>query len=130
MTTHLLDTDVCIDVLRGRDQRARSRLRGLGDLAVSGITVSELAYGAGHSSQPADNRTEVDLLIATVDVIDLDVDAAWHAGDIRAELAFSGAPIGGYDLLIAGTARSRDLTLVTRNLREFERVPGLRVLSW
>lgn len=53
-----------------------------------------------------------------------------HAGEIRAALAAQGAPIGGYDVLIAGQARSRSLTLVTRNMREFQRVDGLRVENW
>ncbi len=128
--THLLDTDVCITVLRGRDPRARARLREMREVAASTITIAELAYGAIRSSAPEANRMEVERLAAALQVIDLDADAAWHSGQIRAELAQVGTPIGGYDLLIAGVARSRDLTLVTGNLREFQRVPDLRVVSW
>ena len=128
--THLLDTDVCITVLRGRDRRAQTRLREMPGTAVSAITVAELAYGAARSRAPDTNRAEVRGLTAALRVIELDVEAAWHAGQIRADLAQRGIPIGGYDVLIAGVARSRDLTLVTGNVREFRRVPDLRVEKW
>jgi len=128
--THLLDTDVCITVLRGRDPRARARLREMREVAVSAITIAELAYGAARSRAPDANRTEVQRLAAALHLIDLDAEAAWHSGQIRSELARLGTPIGGYDVLIAGVARSRDLTLVTGNLREFQRVPELRVEAW
>ncbi len=128
--THLLDTDVCITVLRGRDERAQTRLRALPGAAVSAITIAELAYGAARSSAPESNAAEVRGLASALRVVDLDSAAAWHAGEIRADLADRGIPIGGYDLLIAGVARSHDLTLLTGNVREFRRVPGLRVEKW
>ena len=128
--THLLDTDVCITVLRGRDPRARARLQKLPGAAISTVTVAELAYGAARSSAPEANQVEVRRLTAALRVIELDTDAAWHAGQIRSDLAKRGTPIGGYDVLIAGVARSRDLTLVTGNVREFRRVPDLRVEKW
>ncbi|WP_220793300.1 type II toxin-antitoxin system VapC family toxin [Nocardioides stalactiti] len=128
--SHLLDTDVCISILRGSEPRARERLRALREVAVSTITIAELAYGAARSRAPEENRVEVERLTRAVDVLDIDAPAAWHAGQIRAELARLGTPIGGYDLLIAGVARSRDLMLVTANDRECERVPDLRIEAW
>lgn len=128
--THLLDTDVCIAVLRGRDAGAQIRLRAMPEAAISTITIAELAHGAARSSAPDTNEAEVRGLAAALRVIELDADAAWHAGRIRADLARNGTPIGGYDVLIAGVARSRDLTLVTGNVREFRRVPGLRIEKW
>jgi tRNA(fMet)-specific endonuclease VapC len=125
----LLDTDVCIDVLRARDHSARERLRAMAP-AVSSVTVSELAYGAAHSRDPGRNGDEVRRFLLAVDVLDLDEAAAWRAGEIRHLLARDGTPIGGYDVLIAGHALADDRTLVTRNLREFTRVPGLRVEEW
>lgn len=130
MTVHLLDTDVCITVLRGHDARAPARLRDLSAPAVSSVTVAELACGAARSLAPESNRAEVSRLIAAMDVVDLDADAAWHAGDIRSELPAAGTPMGGYDLLVAGIARSRGMTLVTGNVREFERVPRLLIEPW
>lgn len=126
----MLDTDVCIDVLRSRDSNAQGRLRGMGGLAVASVTVAELAYGAARSQQPKRDRAEVARLVEAMEVVDLGAEAAWQAGEIRAELAAVGTSIGGYDLLIAATARSRELVLVTRKVREFERVAGLHVEPW
>ncbi len=70
------------------------------------------------------------LFLRNVPVLDMDQRDAITAGEIRASLALSGKPIGPYDLLIAGQAKARDLTMVTNNIREFERVPGLRVEDW
>lgn len=129
--THLLDTDVAIEILRGRDAAVRSRLQEADrGLAVSAVTVMELAYGASRSSDPGRNSKAVDAFLGLVGVEDFDTEAASHAGEIRAELAADGEPIGAYDVLIAGHARSRGLVVVTRNVREFARVPGLRVEVW
>lgn len=126
----LLDTDACIDVLRARDASLARRLGSYDGLGVSSVTVSELAYGAARSRDPDGNSQEVRLFLASIDVRPFDEDAAWHAGDIRQALASGGTPLGGYDLLIAGHARARGDVLVTRNVREFERVDGLVVEPW
>lgn len=129
--THLLDTDVVIDVLRNRQDEARERLAAMGSgVAVSAVTVMELAYGAARSGDPHASRSAVDEFLSFVTVVELDVDAATHAGEVRAELAASGRPIGAYDVLIAGTARSRGMLLVTGNVGEFGRVDGLRLSPW
>ncbi|RYE73654.1 MAG: type II toxin-antitoxin system VapC family toxin [Myxococcales bacterium] len=129
MSSHLLDTDVCIDVLRGRDDALEAQIRALTDVTICSVTVAELEYGAARSSDPDGNRRAVERLLAAVDVIALDKDGARHAGEIRAGLTRRGTPIGGYDLLIAGVARSRNSVLVTRNLKEFRRVVGLELLD-
>lgn len=128
--THLLDTDVCIEILRGRSPSARERLREMTSVAVSTVTLAELTYGASRSPAPAENQAAVEAFVASVNPVDLDSAAARHAGTIRAELAAAGQPIGGYDLLIAGIALASDLVLVTGNVREFSRVPSLRVEAW
>jgi tRNA(fMet)-specific endonuclease VapC len=130
VTRHLLDTDVCIAVLRGRDRSAEARLRALGSVAVSSVTAAELAYGTARSRDPASNQGEVERFLGAVHLVDLDLLSAQHAGEIRATLAARGTPIGGYDVLIAGVARAHDLTLVTGNVREFERVEGLTIEPW
>ena len=76
------------------------------------------------------NRREVETFVARLDVLPFDANAAAHAADIRTVLERLGRPIGGYDLQIAGHARSRGLTVVTGNLREFRRVEGLRSEDW
>lgn len=90
----------------------------------------ELVHGAERSSNPDRNLTSLEGFVARMDVLPLDDSAAAHAGQIRAELARLGMPIGPYDQLIAGHARSQGLVLVTNNEKEFARVPGFRTENW
>ena len=101
-----------------------------GRMCISSITSMELVYGAERSSNPDRNLTSLEGFVARMDVLPLDDSAAAHAGQIRAELARLGMPIGPYDQLIAGHARSQGLVLVTNNEKEFARVPGLRTETW
>jgi tRNA(fMet)-specific endonuclease VapC len=127
----MLDTDLCIRVLRDRPWGVRARFNAEGDgLCVSTIVLTELLHGAAKSARPVDNRTDVERFANRLEVLAFDADAAAHAGDIRATLERKGQQIGGYDVLIAGHARSRGLVVVTGNLREFERVDGLRCEDW
>ena len=127
----MLDTNLCIRVLRDRPSEIRNRFnREAAALAISTVVLFELLYGAEKSADPQRHRAEVQALAARLEVLSFDEDAAAHAADIRAALGRRGEPIGAYDLLIAGHARSRGLTLVTGNLREFTRVEGLRAEDW
>lgn len=101
-----------------------------GRMCISSITYMELVYGAERSSNPDRNLTSLEGFVARMDVLPLDGSAAAHAGQIRAELARLGMPIGPYDQLIVGHARSQGLVLVTNNEKEFARVPGLRTENW
>ena len=92
--------------------------------------LTELLHGAAKSARPIENRTEVERFANRLEVLPFDADAAAHAGDIRATLEREGRQIGGYDVLIAGHARSRGLIVVTGNLGEFDRVDGLRCEDW
>ncbi len=131
MLRYMLDTNLCIRVLRDRPQAIRERFNAEADgLCISSIVLFELLYGAAKSTRPIENRSEVERLATRLDVLSFDNDAAAHAGDIRAVLAGQGRMIGSYDLLIAGHARSRGLIVVTGNLGEFERVDGLRCEDW
>lgn len=130
MLRYLLDTNIVISALR-RDPRLRTRLNdSAGRLAVSSVTVMELEYGIQRSADPARNRVATDSILALLAVLPLGQEAAVHGGEIRGELAKIGTPIGAYDVLIAGHARSAGLALVTNNTREFHRVPGLQVEDW
>ena len=91
---------------------------------------TELVYGAERSSNPEYNLASLEGFVTRMDVLPLGDSAAGHAGQIRAELAKLGMPIGPYDQLIAGHARSQGLVLVTNNEKEFARVPGLRTENW
>ena len=131
MLKYLLDTNLCIRVLRDRPQCLRERFNAeASSLSVSSIVLYELLYGAAKSARPVENRQQVEAFAARLEVLDFDADAAAHAGEIRAELEREGKPIGSYDVLIAGHARSRGLIVVTGNLAEFGRVDGLRCEDW
>lgn len=128
--SHVLDTDVCIEVLRRRDRRLLARLAAAPGVAVSAITLAELDFGARRSADPVANLIAVETFTALVVPLPFDGAAAREAGKVRSELARIGRPIGPFDVLIAGHALSVDLPLVTRNGREFRRVPDLVVERW
>lgn len=131
MLRYMLDTNVCIRVLRDRPQHLRERFNAEANgLCISTIILTELLHGAAKSDRPALNRTMVEQFAAPLEVLAFGPEAADHAADIRADLERKGTPIGGYDVLIAGHARSKGLVVVTGNLAEFSRVEGLRCEDW
>ena len=120
MLRWLLDTNLCIRVLRDRPAGLRERFNREADaLCISTIVLTELLYGAEKSARPDENRRAVEQFAARLVVLPFDDAAAAHAGNIRATLERQGLLIGGYDILIAGHARSRGLVVVTGNLGEF-----------
>ena len=131
MLRYMLDTNICIYVLRHQYPELRERLdRHAESLAVSSVVLSELYFGAENSSRPDENHRVIESFAARLMVLPFDTPAAFHSGRVRAELKRDGQPIGAYDLMIAGHARSTGLTLVTNNEREFCRVRGLLVENW
>jgi tRNA(fMet)-specific endonuclease VapC len=131
MLRYMLDTNICIRVLRDRPQDLRERFNSEADgLCISTIILTELLHGAAKSDRPTLNRTKVEQFAARLEVLTFGPEAADHAADIRADLDRKGTPIGGYDVLIAGHARSKGLVVVTGNLGEFSRVEGLRCEDW
>jgi tRNA(fMet)-specific endonuclease VapC len=131
MLRFLLDTNLCIRALRDRSPSLRQRFnREAEGLSISTIVLTELLHGAAKSARPQDNRREVEAFAARLEVLPFDAAAADHSADIRATLERQGRAIGGYDLLIAGHARSRGLVVVTGNRGEFDRVEGLRCEDW
>lgn len=131
MPQFLLDTNILIYAYKGlgrcREHMAAARPN---DMAVSTITLFEIEYGIAKSRHPGPLSQFLSGVKKRCAVLGFDDAAATHAAQIRAQLAATGQPIGHYDLLIAGTALTFNLTLVTRNTREFERVAGLRVENW
>lgn len=127
---YLLDSNAVIAVLNEPAGPLSQRLHGVipADVGVSAIVMHELYFGAFKSQRRERNLALVDAL--RFEVLPLDTEDARHAGEIRAWLATQGTPIGAYDILIAGQARARGLILITRNLREFARVPGLNAENW
>ena len=131
MLRYLLDTNLCIRVLRDRPPAIRERFNAQSaELCVSTIVLTELLHGAARSARPTENRRAVEDFTARLVVLPYDDAAAAHAADIRASLESKGQMIGGYDVLIAGHARSRGLAVITGNLGEFRRVDGLLCEDW
>lgn len=130
MTRYLLDANVVITVLRTRASPLAERVytHPADAISVSSIVAFELYYGAFKSSWPDQNLALLD--VSRFQVLPFDANDARYAGQVRAELAKAGTPIGPYDVLIAGQALARNLTLVTSNVGEFRRVPNLKVEDW
>jgi len=127
---YLLDANAIIALLNDTTSPIAKRVRRHAprDFGVSAVVMHELYYGAFKSHRVEQNVARVDAL--QFSVLEFDEDDARHAGQIRAHLASKGTPIGPYDVLIAGQAIARELTLVTHNTSEFQRVPGLKVEDW
>ena len=127
----LLDTNVCIGVLKGRVGLI-ARLRSLtsAEIRICAVVRAELFCGARKSEQVEHNLAGLRRFLAPLESLPFDDRAAEEYGLIRADLEWAGTPIGPNDLLIAATARAHDCILVTRNTREFTRIVGLRVESW
>ena len=131
MLRYLLDTNLCIRALRDRPAGLRGRFNAEADsLCISDVVLYELMFGAEKSARPVQNRADVERFAARLSVLPFDSAAAAHTAEIRATLERQGTPIGSYDVMIAGSARSRGLIVVTGNLREFNRVEGLRSEDW
>jgi tRNA(fMet)-specific endonuclease VapC len=129
--SHLLDTNVCVDVLKGHPQVcARLEAISPADCAISSVTAFELATGVRRCSQPDRERKKLERLFAVIAVLPFDAAAAEAAARLRHELEIAGQKIGPYDLLIAGQALGSRQTLVTNNTREFARIPTLRLIDW
>ena len=128
----MLDTNICIDIIRGRNPSALQHLLSLSprDVCLSVITLSELEFGIAKSAAPERNHLALLEFLAPIAVKPFTDAAAVVYGRIRAGLESKGLGIGSMDTLIAAHAMSSKLTLVTNNAREFSRVPGLKVVSW
>tara|TARA_B100001964_G_scaffold230944_1_gene285016 strand:+ start:1071 stop:1478 length:408 start_codon:yes stop_codon:yes gene_type:complete len=128
---YMLDTNIVIYTMRNKPKEVREAFaKHQGQMCISSVSYMELIYGAERSTDTKRNLFEVEGLAARLDVLNYDETAAIHSGQLRAELATAGTPIGPYDQMIAGHCRSLGLILVTNNVREFDRVPGLRVENW
>jgi tRNA(fMet)-specific endonuclease VapC len=128
----LLDTNVCIHIIRRRPQAVLRRFEdyGIGEVGVSSVTVAELRYGAEKSSKPEQNLDALGRFLLPLGVLAFGGEAAAAYGRVRATLEGTGTPIGPLDTLIAAHAVSIGVTLVTNNIREFGRVLDLEVEDW
>ncbi|UVO54183.1 PIN domain-containing protein [Sphingomonas sp. SUN039] len=127
----MLDTNVCIRVIRNRPAAVAARFQSeVDDLAISTIVWHELLHGAEKSDRPAYHREKAEDFATRLTILNFDQAAAADAANIKFVLGKKGQMIGPNDLLIAGHARSLGLQLITGNLGEFRRVDGLRCEDW
>jgi len=129
---YLLDTNICIYLIKKHSPEILEQFRKHSpqDVAISTITLFELQYGVEKSQYRQRSEDALDKFLLPLNIIDLDRSAAIEAAAIRAQLEKKGISIGPYDLLIAGLARSREMTMVTNNTKEFERVVDLHLEDW
>jgi tRNA(fMet)-specific endonuclease VapC len=129
---YLLDTNICIYLIKKRPPEVLDRFRQHSpqDVAISIITLFELEYGAEKSQYRQRSKDALTKFLLPLNLINLDRSSALESAIIRAQLEKKGMPIGPYDLLIAGLARSQDMILVTNNIKEFGKVAGLHLENW
>ena len=129
---YMLDTNICIYLIKQQPPQVLKKFVTLsfGDVGMSSITVAELQYGVQKSQHRGQNRQALEQFLIPLTIADFDHKAAVVYGVIRAALERQGTPIGSLDTLIAAHALSLDVTLVTNNVREFSRVPDLKLVNW
>ena len=125
---YLLDTNICIYIIKKKPIDVFEKFKNftVGDIGISSITLAELQYGIEKSSDAEKNREALEKFLTPIEIIDYGYEATIEYGKIRAELEKKGVPIGPLDMLIASHAKSLDVILVTNNVREFERISGLK----
>jgi tRNA(fMet)-specific endonuclease VapC len=132
LTTYFLDTNICAYILNGRFPALTERFLkcAKSDVKISSIVLCELYYGAEKSQQREQNLSKIRTFISEIEIISFNEQTAEYAGKIRADLERNGQVIGGNDIMIAAIAVANNATLVTNNVREFERVQGLVIENW
>lgn len=128
---YLLDTNICIYVINHKPQQVFERFRQyqLGQLAVSSITASELAFGVEKSGSER-NKQALKKFLSPLEILPYDEQVIWHYAQLRHDLQSKGQTIGSLDMLIAAHALALDVVLVTNNTKEFERIERLKLESW
>lgn len=129
---YMLDTNICIYVLKNHSDKLRHKFKAIKDICISSVTYGELCFGIenGSNNLKEERWRQLEIFTQRLLIDPLDENAGKHYGSIRAQLKKDGSPIGNNDLLIAAHARSINAVLVTNNVREFNRVPNLVVENW
>ena len=129
---YMLDTNICIYAIKHKPERVFNELKKHDPqgVCISSVTYAELVHGVEKSAAVEKNRLALSLLLANIEIMDFDVEAANCYGRIRAELERKGIPIGPLDMMIAGHAHSLGYMLVTNNVKEFIRIEGLQIENW
>ena len=129
---YMLDTNICIYVIKHKPVTVFQKLQNINpeDVCISSVTYAELVHGVEKSTAVEKNRLALSMLLANMEILDFDVDAADCYGKIRAALEKKGTPIGTLDMMIAAHAQSLSYTVVTNNVKEFSRVSALKIENW
>ena len=129
---YMLDTNICIYAIKHKPEKVFQRLQEVdpSDVCISSVTYAELVHGVEKSAAVDKNRLALSLLLANIEILNFDVNAAESYGKIRAGLEKNGTPIGPLDMMIAGHAQSLGYTVVTNNVKEFKRVNNLKIENW
>ena len=129
---YMLDTNICIYVIKHKPVTVFQKLQNTNpeDVCISSVTYAELVHGVEKSAAVEKNRLALSMLLANMEILDFDVDAADCYGKIRAVLEKKGTPIGPLDMMIAAHAQSLGYTVVTNNVKEFSRVSALQIENW
>ena len=129
---YMLDTNICIYLIKHKLEKVLRKLQTIHpeDVCISSVTYAELVHGVEKSAAVEKNRLALSMLLANMEILDFDAQAADCYGKIRADLEKKGRPIGPLDMMIAGHAQSLGYTVVTNNVKEFSRVSALRIENW
>lgn len=126
----LLDTDICVELLKGNKQILQRRDQYDGPIGICFMTIAELYYGAEKSKEPSRNIDTIERLLLTVEIIHTDMAILRRFGMIKASLQKEGLPIADADLLIASATLEKGEKLATGNTKHFDRIPGLTIEDW
>ena len=128
----ILDTNICIYIIKTKPPQVLEKFRTLdiSDTGISSITIAELEYGVYKSQRQEQNKIALTPFLITLEVVTFDERSTQTYGQVRAELERQGIVVGAMDMLIASQAISLGLTLVTNNVRELSRIPGLMLENW
>lgn len=129
---YMLDTNIMIYCMKHKPIEVYNNLQkcDIGDVCISSVTYAELQHGIEKSKNVLRNKLALDTMLANIEVLNFDINAAEYYGKIKADLENKGTPIGPLDTLIAGHAKSIDCILVTNNTKEFNRVNNLKLENW
>lgn len=129
---YMLDTNICIYAIKHKPEKVFRKLQKTDpeDVCISSVTYAELVHGVEKSAAKERNRIALTLLLSNIEIMSFDTKAAEEYGQVRADLENRSEVIGPLDLMIAGHAKSLNCTLVTNNIKEFQRVKGLKTANW
>ena len=132
MIRYMLDTNTCIYIIKRKPANVIDRFRQIqiSQVCISSITLSELEYGVIRSSKPERNQLALAQFVAPMEILPYGDEAALHYGRLRVHLEKHGTPIGSLDMLISAHALSTGCILVTNNVKEFKRVPNIKIDNW